>query len=365
MKDRGNAALRKLDLFAGVPLVILLKLFRLRRKNIPSSLNRIAVLSTAALGDTLLHSVLLKLLKKHYPKASIMLICGPSNKAMAHLIHPEEEILEIPVNRPIRSVNAIRNAGHFELLIDTGPWPRINSILSFFFKADCLIGFKTAGQARHFLYDKVIEHRKDRHEMKNILALLAPLGIEDTGEPDLRKNFPWKPVRNQLLFHMFPGGYMSHYKEWNPQNWIGLLDYYTKKGYRILLSGAPVDKTRAEAVRQKCTIPENIEILAGYASLFECVKRLSFCRAVVTVNTGIMHLTAALQVPMIALHGPTSVQRWGPLSNYAVTLEGTSPSSGILNLGFEYDKKDSHSMDTISLEKCIFELDQLLSKDIA
>jgi len=363
MNDRGNAALRKLDLCAGVPLVIFLKLFRFRKKRIPASINRIAVLSTAALGDTLLHSVLLNLLKKHYPKAELILICGSSNKAMAPLIHPEKKILEIPVNQPVKSVKAIRNAGHFDLLIDTGPWPRINSILSFFSKSACLIGFRTAGQARHFLYDIALEHRSDRHEMENILSLLEPLGIKEKGQPDLSHFFPRNPIQNQLLFHMFPGGYLSHFKEWSSSNWISLLNYYTGKGYRIYLSGAPVDKDRADSIRQNSKDPDKIEVLAGNASLKECCQKLSTSRAIVTVNTGIMHLAAAIQVPMIALHGPTSVKRWGPLSSNAVSLEGTSPSSGILNLGFEYDKKDPHSVDTITVDQCIYELNKLLKKD--
>lgn len=365
MKDRGNAALRKLDFLIGVPLVFLLGLFRLRKRKAPDNISRIAILSTAALGDTLLHSILLGLLKIKYQDADIILICGPSNKAMAEIIHPENKIIQIPVNHPLKSIKAIRKAGDFDIFIDTGPWPRINCVYSFFSRSFYSIGFKTKGQARYFVYDRSIEHRADRHEIENVSALLNPLGIQKKWIPDLTPLFPWLPDEKLLLFHMFPGGYLSHYKEWNPENWKKIINYYTERGFIILLSGAPVDRERALQMKADCKKTGNIEVLAGTVSLKDCCRQMSRCRAVVSVNTGIMHIAAAMKLPMVALHGPTSVKRWGPLSPNALSLSGTTKSSGILNLGFEYDRKDTHSMDSISPETCIEKLNILLEKEIS
>jgi len=49
-----------------------------------------------------------------------------------------------------------------------------------------------------------------------------------------------------------------------------------------------------------------------------------------------MHLAAALDVPVIGLHGPTSARRWGPIGRRAVAVSAPGADCGYLNLGFEY-----------------------------
>ena len=49
----------------------------------------------------------------------------------------------------------------------------------------------------------------------------------------------------------------------------------------------------------------------------------------------------------ILLHGPTSPLRWGPLCNNNVDFIASTKGAGCLHLGFEYDKKDDKSLDSI------------------
>ena len=75
---------------------------------------------------------------------------------------------------------------------------------------------------------------------------------------------------------------------------------------------------------------------------------LAHASLMVSVNTGIMHLAAAMNVPLVALHGPTSARRWGPLGPRAVALESPCEGCGYLDLGFEYKRQPRHCMDAIS-----------------
>jgi heptosyltransferase-3 len=68
----------------------------------------------------------------------------------------------------------------------------------------------------------------------------------------------------------------------------------------------------------------------------------------VSVNTGIMHLAAAMNVPLVALHGPTSARRWGPLGPHTVALESPCQGCGYLDLGFEYKRQPRDCMNAIS-----------------
>jgi heptosyltransferase I len=86
---------------------------------------------------------------------------------------------------------------------------------------------------------------------------------------------------------------------------------------------------------------------------------------VVSVDTGIMHLAAALGVPVIGLHGPTSSKRWGPIGRNADAIDSPDPGAGYLYLGFEVPAVPPPCMEAISyetvLDECLKKLDDAAS----
>lgn len=365
MSDRGNKRLRWLDKWIGIPLVFFLGFFRLRKRKVPSKIQSIGVLATAAIGDTILLSAFIKELNEGYSQCRITLFCGSSNLAMARIACPLVDIQEISVKNPLTALKTISKQGPFDCWIDTGPWPRLNSVLSALTRSSFKIGFKSPGQGRHFVYDKWLLHSRDCHELQNIHQLGSPLGLKGMEQPDLtpmlKAVLPRISHEKYLLFHMFPGGYLSHYKEWNRKNWIELIDHYSSQGWTIVLSGAPVDQERAQDCLNHCRNQEKLINAAGKYNLELTGRLIQDAQAVVSVNTGIMHYAAALKMPMVALHGPTSALRWGPVNDRAINLEATSPWAGCLHLGFEYHLEEDNSMDSIEIKSVTDALDKCLS----
>jgi ADP-heptose:LPS heptosyltransferase len=359
MAERGNSLLRWADYFLGVPLAFFLSLGKIKNPQLPPAqeIHRIGLLATAAIGDTILLSAVLQDLKATYPHAELVFFAGGTNSTIARMCCPQDKIITLPVSRPDQAIRSIRQLGTFDLWIDFGPWPRINALLSAFAKARMTIGFRTPGQARHFVYDRAILHRNDQHELENLRDLVTAAGVHCERLPELQPTWSPQEVEDYVLLHMVPGGYLSEYKEWSPANWISLINGLTNKGYRVRLSGAPVDRAKTSRVAQACQNPQLVEDFAGQVRLPDLPNLLAKARLIISVNTGIMHMAAAVQAPLIALHGPTSVKRWGPVSDRAVNFESTSQSAGCLDLGFEYDREDKNSLDTISpisvLEKAL------------
>src|SRR4030067_2955272 len=92
--------------------------------------------------------------------------------------------------------------------------------------------------------------------------------------------------------------------------------------------------------------------LAGKPPLRDTAIVLKSPVLLVTVNTGIMHVGAALGVPLVALHGPTSSKRWGAYmkNGCQIAIESPIPGCGYLNLGFEYPANPPRPLEGIPSE---------------
>jgi lipopolysaccharide heptosyltransferase II len=85
-------------------------------------------------------------------------------------------------------------------------------------------------------------------------------------------------------------------------------------GVTLVLTGAEEDRAAADALR--AALPPSVPCVdlvgrADILALAAVFKRLSL---LITPDTGPMHLAAGLGIPLVAVFGPSSPERWGPLS---------------------------------------------------
>ncbi len=94
-------------------------------------------------------------------------------------------------------------------------------------------------------------------------------------------------------------------KRWPMQNWLSLDRHLREMGYRTLLfSDKPGGSTeRAFASSGAIPVHTTLDNVAGL---------LSRCDLVVGVDTGLLHMAGALDVPWVGLFGPTNPQVTGP-----------------------------------------------------
>lgn len=359
-EERGNATLRFLDKYVGIPMVVLLGLFRRKRPHFnATTLHNAAFLHTAAIGDTILLSAVVNDFKTAFPAATLTLFTGASNYQTAQLIAGIDRLIKLPVSNPLLSIRTIRNAGAFDLWLDFGSWPRINALLSYFSRSALRVGFRTPGQYRHSVYDVETPHSDQSHELENYRRLLQPLAIPCNSFPKL--DLPTRAlVPNQIVIHMFPGGHRAYLKEWPEENWRGLIAHLTAKGYEVVLTGTGKDREKALSVAR--LVPGNhlLKVVAGETDMKQTAELLQTARLVISVNTGIMHLAAALGCNLVALHGPTSQLRWGPLNTNALSVQSPHSCSPCLNLGFEYRCHEGACMAAISVEEVMAKVNLLL-----
>jgi heptosyltransferase III len=340
-----------LDATVGVALLAIAGTLRRRRPR-PEPIRRIGLMKSTGIGDMILLSGVAKDVAAAFPEAETILFAGEDNRDVARLADGVE-VVTLPMGSPWQAVRLLR-ARRLDVLVDFGQWTRVEAICALLSGAHFTIGFDTPGQRRHRCYDETVRHAADVHELENYRRLAARLGVESHSLPVLSPN--GRPVDAPrgpfVVFHLWPGGYRSELKEWPLSSWRELARRLTERGYSILLTGADADAARTEAFARSCEAANGrVESVAGRYRLGELVDLLHRASCVVSVNTGVMHLAAAAGAPTVALNGPTSEARWGPVGERAVSVNSELPGCGYLNLGFEYDGRRTDCMCGISVDR--------------
>ena len=348
--NRGSILLRLIDRYFGILFLFILSLASKKRQQ-PNKFINIAIFKSAAIGDLVLISAVLEDLKSANADYKITLVLGKDNHALLPLLKHYDKCIKIDISRPVKAIKRIREE-KFDCFIDLGSWPRIDAIISFFSNSDFVVGYKTKNQYRHFAYDQFIEHNDQIHELDNYRNIFTQLfNIECDSSPELIA-----PPLNEkfceddfILVHMWPGGYKSHYKEWNQGNWHKLFQKIIEDKYLIVLSGTNSDLQKNNYFDITFG-KEKIINIAGECDLNDLAGIIYQSSLVVSVNTGIAHMSAALGRPTLCLNGPTSPTRWGPIGKQVININSTKKGAGFLNLGFEYNRGPADTMEYISVE---------------
>lgn len=347
---RGNPVLKSLDRLAGIPAVALLGLLPKRRR--PRELNRLGILRTAAIGDTLLLRGIIEDLRQQLAQTRIYLITGHNNAEAGALVADGCcEHVVIAEHNPAAAIARLRSLA-LDVVVDSGAWPRLDAVLSALSGAGYRVGFNTPGQSRHFAYDLAVPHSDRVHEVENFRSLFRALGLESRRDPSLSQmQFnPSDHAAPYVVFHPWSGGYRGALKEWSQGNWVRLGTLLRDLG-RVVVTGTAGDVDRNAAfVRMLEAAEIDATSRAGEMNLRELACFLKGAAAVVSVNTGVMHLAAMVGAPTVALDGPTPSRRWGPIGPRARSVSSTLPGCGFINLGFEYDGQRTDCMASISAE---------------
>ncbi len=358
--EKGNKVFHKLDRLIGIPIVFILGLFKLKKKQVPLNISKIAILNLGSIGDNVLMSGPIADLRSKYPDAFICIFTGDSNYQMVKLIFGIDEIIKLPITRPFKCLKIFKAKEKFDIVFDFGPWPRLNAIYSNFIKGKVKVGFKSHKQYRHYVYDIPVKHRSDLHEIDNHRNLIAPLYASSPNHnPSI--NFKTSNKVNEIvdasgkycIVHGWSGGLRSDLKQWSNVKWAELISLLSSHFDTILLTGAPSDLKKTDEllrcidkIKMFCTITN----VAGKLNLGETAYLIEKANYIICVDTGISHMAAALNKELICLQGPANSLRWRPYSERAIVINPDKGEYGYLNFGYESPKSDTNSMDNISVE---------------
>jgi len=122
---------------------------------------------------------------------------------------------------------------------------------------------------------------------------------------------------DKQVLALCPGAEFGPSKQWPVNHYAAVANHYLAKGWQVWLLGS--DKDQAVCQELDAITGGKTEVLAGKTSLPQAVDLMSFASLVVANDSGLMHIGAALQKPLVAVYGSTDPGHTPPLNkNHAI-----------------------------------------------
>jgi heptosyltransferase-2 len=125
------------------------------------------------------------------------------------------------------------------------------------------------------------------------------------------------------LIGISPSAAYGTAKQWPAERFGQLIDRITAEipNAQILLFGSAAEKEQIARVVDICNAysknrKTNLYNLAGVLKLGEAIAAVSLCNVFVSNDSGLMHVAYSLNVPLVAIFGPTRPHKTGPLLEY-------------------------------------------------
>ena len=175
-----------------------------------------------------------------------------------------------------------------------------------------IIGFATEG--RGFLLHQGIPYSQTATEVDTILAL-AGTDQATTGQtprlylgPDDQSIIPQKRAGVKRVA-IQPGA--SHtYKAYPLTSWKTLIQNIRTIGADVYLVGGPEEQATVDSL-QELLGDDPATSLVGKTSLRSLMATLHEFDLVISADTGVSHVAAAVGTPTLTLFGPTPIHKWG------------------------------------------------------
>lgn len=125
---------------------------------------------------------------------------------------------------------------------------------------------------------------------------------------------------NEALIGFCPGAEFGPAKRWPDYHYAALANMLVTQKAKIVIFGSAKDREVGEKIIANMQIADQCINLAGLTTLEQAVNAIAACKAIITNDSGLMHIAAALDRPLVALYGPSSPDFTPPLSEKAEVI---------------------------------------------
>ncbi len=291
---------------------------------------KILILALSGLGDALMFSPSLTLLRKQFPDAQIDLLA--MFKGVEELYRRNPDISNVYYwnflkENPLLSLKYVfrLHAEHYNVSVNVYPsnrWPY--NVISFMIGAKRRLGHNynhADFQSMNFLNNVRVHEDDRRHNVEENIELVGRLGVKaDKPYPPLHVRLTpdeeqyateWLTSHNINLnkpiigYHAGCSSLKNHEKRrWAPDKFARLgTQLQEREGATILLFGGPDEYELNDTIN---TLMSNNGIVVKVPTLMSSIAIMKRCSVFVVNDSGLMHIAAGLQLPIVTIFAYTN-----------------------------------------------------------
>lgn len=314
-------------------------------------MNRILIIAPNWIGDAVMSQPLLADLKAKYPHAQIDVLASKWVSPIYHACIEVHQVIETGLEHQkiqwqlrkelAKQIQATQYEACFVL-----PNSLKSALIPWFANIPFRIGYR--GEMRFGLINLLLDNpsKVNRPPMAEHYLALGSLLEDETQSLNCAAAYPVlqvplaakQSVINKLrdvgidqknMFVLCPGAEYGPSKRWPTEHFarLAIALISDDPGNRIILLGSQGDHTLAQSINTQVGDHPNLLNWCGKTSLDEAIALISISRALVSNDSGLMHIGAALHVPQIAIFGSSDPHHTPPLSDKAKVLWLNLPCS--------------------------------------
>jgi len=325
----------------------------------PERINKILVFAYHGLGNFIMYTPALKLLRERYPDARIDLQVGNNTGCEEVLAGSDlfNNVYNLPqaagVSAWLSRAQSIRET-RYDLTINefhSHSW-RL-ALLVAASGAPFRLGHVTSPGWSHrfsrysFVFNLPIVMREDQHEIARYLELVQAIGTPAAAPDDVRTSIhlteqdrafakEFLGERNgsgHLIIGFQPGTSPTmRWKQWPIERYREVISQVVadKPDAHIVLFGSA---SEVQMIREMSSgLKGRISLAAGKTSVKQVAALIEQCDMLVCNDSGLMHAAVAVGTPVTAIYGPTDYRRTAPLSDQHVVIRHDMPCSPCFKL---------------------------------
>ncbi|MGL4316377.1 MAG: lipopolysaccharide heptosyltransferase II, partial [Pseudomonas sp.] len=293
---------------------------------------RILIVGPSWVGDMVMAQTLFVCLKQRHPDCEIDVLAPEWSRPILERMPEVRAALSFPLGHGVLDIASRRRigkslAGQYDQAILL-PNSLKSALVPFFADIPLRTGWK--GEMRYGLLNDIRTLDKERYPLmiERFMALAFESGVE------IPKPYPqprlvideasraaalakFNLTLDRPVLALCPGAEFGEAKRWPAEHYAKVAELKIRAGWQVWLFGSKNDHPGGEDIRNRLIpgLREEVVNLAGETSLAEAIDLMSAAGAVVSNDSGLMHVAAALNRPLVGVYGSTSPQFTPPLAD--------------------------------------------------
>ena len=275
---------------------------------------RILIRSSNWLGDAVMSVPAVRAIKNGRPDAHVTILAPEKIAPMWKLISEVDEILSLPNKSLFSAARLIERQPRFEAAI---LFPNSLRVALEAWGIPRKAGYR--GHARSWLLNQIVREPRrpgpPEHHATRFLRIADDCGADvdlvHDATPVLSQT---SNNKNQKLLGLCPGAEYGPAKRWLPERFAqAAVTISAQSNAKWILFGTDKDKVAGDTI--STALGENCVNRIGQTTLGQLIEELRGCHALLTNDTGTMHLAKLLGVPVVAIFGSTEPALTGPFGH--------------------------------------------------